>query len=217
MRYHEIMSEAATSSPAFLNWFSGSKVVDRQGKPLRVYHGTRKDFENFDLALAGMVGDHFAEAAFFTDDPQIASGYAVSWMNNDDFVKAREAEDQAGKAMFSAALEFGPNSNQTIRAQQEHKRLGDIRAKIGDAIDSFQSPSTGANVRPVYLSIKHPLVVNAKGLHFRQTHKDAFERAVEGHDGVIIRDVFDSATTFSKRASTVFAVFHLSQIKSAFS
>ncbi len=30
-------------------WFQGSVVVDQEGNPLKVYHGTRVDFEKFNL------------------------------------------------------------------------------------------------------------------------------------------------------------------------
>jgi hypothetical protein len=30
-------------------WFRGSVVVDQEGNPLKVYHGTRVDFDKFDL------------------------------------------------------------------------------------------------------------------------------------------------------------------------
>jgi 8-oxo-dGTP pyrophosphatase MutT (NUDIX family) len=36
-----------SNTPAFQRWFSGSKVVDDKGAPLRVYHATRKDFTEF--------------------------------------------------------------------------------------------------------------------------------------------------------------------------
>ena len=35
-------------SDAFMRWFSGSKVVDDQGNPLLVYHGTNKEFKKLD-------------------------------------------------------------------------------------------------------------------------------------------------------------------------
>ena len=38
---------------SFNSWFSGSKVVDKEGKPLRVYHSTDKDFDTFH------IGSHF--------------------------------------------------------------------------------------------------------------------------------------------------------------
>ena len=37
-----------TSSPEFAKWFGKSKVVDSDGKPLVVYHGTKADFGEFD-------------------------------------------------------------------------------------------------------------------------------------------------------------------------
>lgn len=41
-------------------WFSGSKVVDKDGSPLAVYHGTNADFSDFSGAYAGsQLGFHF--------------------------------------------------------------------------------------------------------------------------------------------------------------
>lgn len=45
--------KANTELPAFLNWFSDSKVVDATGRPLVVYHGTAADFESFDNSKTG--------------------------------------------------------------------------------------------------------------------------------------------------------------------
>ena len=36
-------------NPAFQAWFNGSKVVDAEGNPIPVYHGTDKKFQAFDL------------------------------------------------------------------------------------------------------------------------------------------------------------------------
>ena len=49
-------------SAAFKRWFGGSKVVDADGKPLVVYHGTNSDFEAFDPERA--IGSQF----WFTND-----------------------------------------------------------------------------------------------------------------------------------------------------
>ena len=40
----------------FWQWFGNSKVVDRYGKPLIVYHGTRQDFDAFE---SNSFGSHF--------------------------------------------------------------------------------------------------------------------------------------------------------------
>jgi len=64
------------NSPAFRNWFRDSKVVDAQGNPLPVYHGTGRP---------DRVGTQFRKSratsgpmAYFTDDPGVASGYATN-------------------------------------------------------------------------------------------------------------------------------------------
>jgi hypothetical protein len=40
-------TKAITDNPNFKNWFGDSKVVDKEGKPLVVYHGTGADFDVF--------------------------------------------------------------------------------------------------------------------------------------------------------------------------
>jgi hypothetical protein len=72
----ELLNEAlSTDSPQFRAWFGNSKVVDASGQPLPVYHGT---------ARGDRVGTRFRKSratsgpmSYFTDDPEIASGYAA--------------------------------------------------------------------------------------------------------------------------------------------
>ena len=54
----------------FEKWFAGSKVVDAQGKPLKLFHGTSKDqdFRAFKMPRNGV---------WFTTDPKSASDYAA--------------------------------------------------------------------------------------------------------------------------------------------
>lgn len=54
-------------------WLSGSKVVDAEGDPLVLYHGSLLDFDEFRPNDAGLI--------FLTDSPGEAANYAVhkSW------------------------------------------------------------------------------------------------------------------------------------------
>lgn len=65
-------------TPEFQNWFQGSKVVDENGAPRRVFHGTSKD-RDFSTFKVGERG------AWFTTDPKQASNYA----NENDSVTSR--------------------------------------------------------------------------------------------------------------------------------
>ena len=53
-----------TDTPAFKRWFGDSKVVDENGKPLVVYHGTNADFDAFqDPKKMSDLGFHFGTVA----------------------------------------------------------------------------------------------------------------------------------------------------------
>lgn len=68
-----------TETPAFKKWFGNSKVVDGEGKPLVVYHGTKSDVSAFDIHKAGTSDDGLAGKGFyFTYNADEASGYAES-------------------------------------------------------------------------------------------------------------------------------------------
>jgi hypothetical protein len=59
-----------TETPEFKKWFAGSKIVDKQGLPLRVFHGTQADFGEF---RGGMSE---GGAMFFSISPKQAGEFA---------------------------------------------------------------------------------------------------------------------------------------------
>jgi len=76
----------ATDTPEFKRWFGDSKVVDADGRPLVVYHGTQADFSTFDgerqgESVSGRGGD---VGFFFINDPEAASDHAMAdwWRDN---------------------------------------------------------------------------------------------------------------------------------------
>jgi hypothetical protein len=75
----ERMQRAQQGTPEFKNWFGESKVVDAEGKPLRVYHGTDADFTSFRQAKEGTFG----KGIYVTPNPETASGYAASSAGGD--------------------------------------------------------------------------------------------------------------------------------------
>ena len=60
-----------TQTDAFKAWFGDSKVVDADGNPLVVYHGSGADIEAFDIS-SSKSGD----GIYFTPMPEFASRYA---------------------------------------------------------------------------------------------------------------------------------------------
>lgn len=73
MAAQEARAPLQTDTPQFKAWFGDSQVVDAQGAPLVVYHGTNRSIDAFDLSkLDASEGIHLAA------DPAVASGYSVS-------------------------------------------------------------------------------------------------------------------------------------------
>ena len=72
----EVGARQGTETPAFKEWFGDSKVVDKSGEPIRVYHGTGSDFSVF----KNRAEDDFwnVESGFyFTDSTTLADLYST--------------------------------------------------------------------------------------------------------------------------------------------
>lgn len=63
----ERIAKSAEALTNFWRWFGDSKAVDKDGRPLVVYHGTGARFDTFDLSLSNR--------AFFTDSKIVADTY----------------------------------------------------------------------------------------------------------------------------------------------
>ena len=64
-------TDTPTSSAAFRRWFGASKVVDAEGRPLVVYHGTTAVFDVFDFHAG--IGAPVPNSVYFTDSPDLAT------------------------------------------------------------------------------------------------------------------------------------------------
>lgn len=62
----------------FKNWFGESKVVDENGQPLVVYHGTGTTIEAFDPSFTGKGNDQLGSGFYFTTDTDQAKGYETA-------------------------------------------------------------------------------------------------------------------------------------------
>ena len=66
---------ARTDTPQFKAWFAGSKVVDENGEPLVVYHGTKSDFGIFDLTKGGRSNEEASIGFWFSPSKDVADNF----------------------------------------------------------------------------------------------------------------------------------------------
>jgi len=81
------LSAAVLENDRFLRWFGDSKVIDANGEPLVVYHGTGNSFSEFKL-----TGHVVRQGFYFTSDAQFASGYAEDWADDISYMEGEEAQ-----------------------------------------------------------------------------------------------------------------------------
>lgn len=94
-----------TDSPEFKAWFGDSKIVDGEGKPLVVYHGSGKEFSEFSSSAGKTTGGGLsAYGFFFSPDPEVANRYVF------DFHHGRQAVYpvylKAEKPLVLSAVDF---------------------------------------------------------------------------------------------------------------
>lgn len=70
------------NSPKFVNWFGNwrngkdcSQVVDENGSPLIVYHGTENEFDEFKSEFMGQTGTALGQGFYFTSNKDDAAGF----------------------------------------------------------------------------------------------------------------------------------------------
>jgi hypothetical protein len=194
-----------TDTPAFKQWFKDSKVVDKKGDPLVVYHGTAYDFSEFSPEKLGSnTGAPSARAGFFfTARPKTAEYYSKGQFPN---------LESAAKAKRQTAYVYDTPTGE----YQEGARVIDVE---------FSEEGTTPNIMPVYLSLQNPLTYDFKNKVYRdKKYWELIDQAKkEGRDGVILKNTYDSGE-YSRfdaiirgrfKGEDIYIIFKPNQIKSA--
>jgi hypothetical protein len=227
-----------TRTPEFKSWFgdwesdpeNASKVVDENGEPLVVYHGSAsQDIDEFDRSKAQRQKSGLAEFAdFFTSSADVAKIYS-------DHPKSKAYIDGVNKKISEL---------EKLRDTTRNNRDWD---RISSDINNLKSLIEQGRVYEVFLNIKSPLTFDGDGLDTRGWdnlsldlgYKTASGRALvlealsgnnsaytnDKYDGVIGTNIADMsiATTnkdyvkskTDKIKGSVYATLSPNQIKSA--
>ena len=144
---------AQVYTPSFKAWFGdwekgeGSKVVDSNGEPLLVYHGTGNKFDEFDKALRGettgrsTTGEFDSENAFFfSNNENVSFNYAIM---------ARQKELEF---ISSSLIDLRSSFISTERKQKLYNDLRKESPKFANYIDGLKSK--GLNQQQIMEKIK---------------------------------------------------------------
>lgn len=153
-----------------------TKVVDQQGRPLPVFHGTTVSFCDFSTDLVDKNA-LYGPGLYFTEDPEIASGYATAV----DKIKKSFLDEE----MLRDFLEDNPNL--VLMNQKTEKNPGrppiipsynEIQAEF------FDSSKSKPNVHAVYLDIRNPFDMERTKLSPQQLKEVGWERYYGAYRGI---------------------------------
>ena len=226
---------AVARTEAFKAWFgdwendpeNASRVLDANGEPLVVYHGSR----------TGGGFSVFEGPSFFTDDFDTAdmfkseadyelyiNGKNIGLLDGadaDDLSYLLLAGDYSPEEISEGGFVIDEDIHDADGLSEFLEEKFSYGFSEGDRIELKRTPG----VYGCFLNIRNPLVVDFEGRVWGERVEDRpeafFERARnEGHDGVIVRNIVEGGLGGElrdggePRASTVFVTFDPEQVKS---
>lgn len=220
---------------------SQTRVVDAEGRPLRVYHGSTSTIEG---DMRPGTAAH-SEGIFFTDSPDVASSVYARGEGapNEDGIRAalRALPEQrvqqiiddlrARNHWFTEFDQYEWDDDAADALTNYAIDRFDRMEGAGQAVDALAEaigvparvPEAGANVTAAYLDMRNPLEIDAGGDAFDAAQQARWIRQAkeQGHDGLIIRNYHDGGTPDdtvpggfrSAGAHTVYVAFDPKQVR----
>lgn len=189
-------------------FFANSKVVDKDGRLLMVYHGTPNgDFYTFEYDKSRQTGTDYGKAFYFTTNLKNAKGYAKD-NHRDPRVKEYELKRESLKKQILAETD-------TTKRQELEKQFRNVKVDGKSILEILYDVDydTGGEVRQVYLNLVNPLIADAQKKYHYEVYPELFKQAIKnGNDGIIVRNVDDSSK-FGVGLSDVYIAFSPEQIK----
>jgi len=203
------------------NWFGKSKVVDSQGKPQVVYHGTNRAFNTFSHDASNTGARSGALAYWFTSHPDEAEQYGITGRTgrvNEISEQMRNLEKDA-QDLNLPYEKLQQLNDHYLALEKEREEIFNNARQSGDVLVAGQ----GANIFPAHLSIQNPKEIDMGGKMRPgegELPKLITEAKAKGHDGLILRNSYDPMWNEEKPPygnTDLFAAFHPHQIRSSIS
>ena len=225
---------------AFKNWFgdwendskNASKVVDKNGEPLVVYH-TRDAYKGSDFSVFNTNIENRESAIYTTDSKDMSLSY---WK----FGKDREILSELFFYIGSdiSKMDEDPFTGEAILSSQYPKlikilkELGITNIKdsytkeeLTDIYNNLKQKEKEKDIKDLFINLKNPIIIegnNSQWNDINYQNKTVSTRDIEdmyrnsNYDGVIFKNIKDWGNmTEDGNSANVFAVYKPNQVKSA--
>jgi hypothetical protein len=139
-----------TETPAFKRWFGNSKVVDRDGYPQPVYHGSTHEFDEFKMDNSNDE-NHYGKGFYFTDSQHDVSKNYGDPKGPDLTSRIERRAEQIIDQQYDGIPSYNTPEYEAIYSDAKEKARQEIAG------------TTGGVVYVTYLKILRPVIVSAHG------------------------------------------------------
>jgi GNAT superfamily N-acetyltransferase len=159
-----------TDSPEFKAWFGDSKVVDEDGQPLVVYHGTDREIESFRGSLHFFTADRINAEDVALQLNEYAGNVIPAFLSLQNPIDIRDPDSQDYKKIEE---EFNKNYQDALSDHREGYSTSEL-------IEDLKSGRLGVD--------------EGKGFQYEVLQKIG---GIDGVDGIIFRDLLQSQNDIS--------------------
>lgn len=185
-----------TSSPQFKKWFGESKVVDKKGNPIVVYHGSNYSFDAFGYEKMGEKGTSEGRGFYFSQSEKTAKGYGKNLVKA--YVNISNPASLTEKTITKSDIK---------KLIKSHGNIADAISNWGDVSYDGLSNVLNAAVDSIYNNDNDVDIINEIGTSiFHSQWGEYFPLVKEklGFDGTI----------FKHGETTNYVVFNPEDVKS---
>jgi hypothetical protein len=151
----------SVKTPAFKKWFKKS-VVNEQGEPIELYHGTTHEFTEFNPDSA-FFENFLGKSLYFTDSPEDASQNYSTLAGADIVARMGRVEDnlrdQIGEMEADVIELYWPDLDES-QVNDLAEQEGDWEEIIGAIAQKEIAGQNEGSIMPVYVRIERPLYLN---------------------------------------------------------
>ena len=225
-----------TRTKAFKNWFgdwendpkNASKVVDENGEPLVVYHGSKSILNVFDpskFKRRQRLSQQIKPTNFFSSDKTVADFFAITENQIlaskisasidiilDAYAGENVDENTLANDIWTEAAHRTGKSKEFVKDFWENKVPSEYKMKDEFGETRMEDPDINKYKYNVFLNMKSPIILDAKGERadrFIESNKEV----LNNNDEVIIINI--NETVGKKDTATDYIVRNSNKIKSA--
>lgn len=221
---------------AFKEWFgdwendpkNASKVVDENGEPLVVYHGSKSILKVFDSSKyenRQYLSQKIKSTNFFSSDKTVADFFALTENQRlasqigksisivlESFAEENVDEDTLDYEVWTEAAHSTGKSKEFVKDFWENKVPEEYKKYNEFGINRMEDPDINKYKYNVFLNMKSPIILDAKGER-ADRFIEANKEILNNNDEVIIINI--NETVGKKDTATDYLVRNPNQIKSA--